>query len=71
MKANYLKFAAALLLFVVWIVFAWFGKTPVDGLITAIGAALSGLGIYHSRTSSETPVAPPAAATTIPPAPPQ
>lgn len=69
MKANSLKFVAALFIFAVWIVFAWVGKTPVDGLITALGAALSGLGIYHSVRQSNAPADPaPAIAPPTPPA---
>lgn len=69
MNSNYLKFIAAILLFIVWIAFAWMGKTPVDGLITAIGAALSGLGIYHSVTPSKPSVEAPAPKPTVPPTP--
>lgn len=75
MNANLLKFIGAVLLFVVWGIFAWMGKTPADGFITAVGAAISGLGIYHARTSQEAstpPVnAPAPVANAVPPASPQ
>lgn len=34
-------------LLVIWGLFAWFGKTPTDGFISAIGAALAALGAVH------------------------
>jgi len=57
MNANILKFIGAALLLGAWGTLAYMGKTPVDGFITAIGAALSGLGIYHVSTSANTPAA--------------
>lgn len=50
MNTNLLKFVGAVLLFGIWGIFAWMGKTPADGFITAVGAAISGLGIYHARS---------------------
>ncbi|WP_353192094.1 hypothetical protein [Pandoraea pnomenusa] len=35
-------------LLAVWGLFAWFGKTPVEGFIAAIGAALAALGVVHA-----------------------
>jgi hypothetical protein len=55
MNSNTLKFLGAALLLGTWGAFAFFGKTPVDGFIAAVGAALSGLGVYHVSTSSNAP----------------
>ncbi len=56
MNSNTLKFLGAAALLGTWGAFAFLGKTPVDGFIAALGAALSGLGVYHIRTSPGTPV---------------
>lgn len=55
MNSNTLKFLGAAALLGTWGAFAFFGKTPVDGFIAAIGAALSGLGVYHVSTSASMP----------------
>lgn len=55
MNSNTLKFLGAAALLGTWGAFAFFGKTPVDGFIAAIGAALSGLGVYHVSTSTIAP----------------
>lgn len=71
MNANLLKFAGAVLLFAIWGIFAWMGKTPADGFITAVGAAISGLGIYHARSVPSAPTqAPDAPAAPVTPTPP-
>ena len=71
MNANVLKFIGAVLLFAVWGVFAWMGKTPPDGFITAVGAAISGLGIYHARSVPSAPAqAPDTPAAPVTPTPP-
>jgi hypothetical protein len=45
-----------------WGVFAFFGKTPVDGFITAVTGALSALGAIHALGSkSDKAVQPPQA----------
>ncbi len=56
MNSNTLKFLGAAALLGTWGAFAFLGKTPVDGFIAALGAALSGLGVYHVSTSPGTPV---------------
>ena len=56
-----LKFVAAFLLLTVWGVFAFIGKTSVEGFITAINSALLGLGVYHVLKPADAtapPVAP-------------
>jgi hypothetical protein len=66
---TYLKVGCYAGLMAAWGVFAFVGKTPVDGFINAIGAALAALGAIHaigSRTvGADTPpaqpLAPPAA----------
>lgn len=68
MNANLLKFVGAVLLFAIWGIFAWMGKTPADGFITAVGAAISGLGIYHARSVPNAPSQDPS--TTAAPTPP-
>lgn len=71
MNSNLLKFIGAVLLFAVWGVFAWMGKTPADGFITAVGAAISGLGIYHARSSANAPAQAPLVETIAPAVAPQ
>jgi len=34
-------------LLALWGLFAWMGKTPVEGFIAAISAALTALGVVH------------------------
>ncbi len=46
MNQNIIKFVAAALAFGVWGFFAFTGKTQVDGFITALSAALTGLGVH-------------------------
>ena len=41
------KFTAAVLLFVLWGVFVYLGKAPVDQFIGTIRDALVALGIFH------------------------
>lgn len=66
-----LKFTAAFLLLFTWLVFAWTGKTSVEGFITAINSALLGLGVYHVlKPAPDTPAAAPAPAAPADPVPP-
>lgn len=69
MNSNTLKFLGAAVLLGTWGAFAFFGKTPVDGFIAAIGAALSGLGVYHVSTASGQPASATAALGEYVPAP--
>lgn len=55
MNANLQKMIAAGALLTAWGVFAYLGKTPVDGFIAALGSALTGLGIWHAATSNKQP----------------
>jgi hypothetical protein len=48
----YLKIGSYAALMGAWGVFAFFGKTPVDGFINAIGGALAVLGAVHVIASS-------------------
>lgn len=68
------KFFAAFLLLAVWGIFAFIGKTSVEGFITAVNSALLGLGVYHvlkpadaPATPSVTPVTPVAPAAPVTP----
>jgi hypothetical protein len=45
----------------VWGVFAFFGKTPVDGFISAVGAALAALGTIHAMSGKKSDDATPPA----------
>lgn len=44
----YLKVGSYAALMGVWGVFAFFGKTPVDGFIAAVTGALAALGAIHA-----------------------
>jgi hypothetical protein len=57
----YLKVGSYAALLGIWGVFAFFGRTPVDGFIAAITAALAALGAIHavSTASAPPPAAPP------------
>lgn len=60
----YLKVSCYAGLMSAWGVFAFFGKTPVDGFINAIGGALSVLGAVHvlaARAEAKAAPTPPAA----------
>lgn len=50
---TYLKVGCYAGLMAAWGVFAFFGKTPVDGFINAIGSALSVLGAVHVLASKK------------------
>lgn len=57
----YLKVGCYAGLMAAWGLFAFFGKTPVDGFINAIGSALSVLGAVHVLASKKADsVTPPA-----------
>jgi hypothetical protein len=47
-----MKFAAYAFLIALYAVFAWFGKVPVDGFVTALTGALAALGVYHVHQSA-------------------
>lgn len=49
----YLKFGAYGALLATWGLFAFFGKTPVDGFISAVTAALAALAAIHAVASSK------------------
>lgn len=57
----YLKVACYAGLMGVWGVFAFFGKTPVDGFISAVGAALAALGTIHAMSGKKSDDATPPA----------
>jgi hypothetical protein len=57
---TYLKVVCYAGLMTAWGVFAFFGKTPVDGFINAIGSALSVLGAVHVLASKKADTTPPA-----------
>jgi hypothetical protein len=57
---TYLKVGCYAGLMAAWGVFAFFGKTPVDGFINAIGSALSVLGAVHVIGSKNAAATPPA-----------
>lgn len=57
----YLKVGSYAALMGVWGLFAFFGKTPVDGFISAVGAALAALGTIHALASKPSQPTPPAA----------
>ena len=40
-------------LLAIWALFAWFGKTPTDGFIAAVGAALAALGAVHAGAATK------------------
>lgn len=50
MTATYLKFLAAVLLFLLWTVLVWCGHAD-PALIDAIKYALGSLGLYHTITN--------------------
>lgn len=57
---TYVKIGCYAALMSAWGVFAFFGKTPVDGFITAVTGALSALGAIHALSSkSDKPATPP------------
>jgi len=57
---TYVKIACYAALMGVWGLFAFFGKTPVDGFIAAVTGALAALGAIHAiGTKSEKPATPP------------
>lgn len=47
-----MKFAAYAFLFAIYAVFAWFGKVPVDGFVSALTGGLAALGMYHAHQSA-------------------
>lgn len=55
----YTKLACYAALMGAWGVFAFFGKTPVDGFITAVTGALSALGAIHALSSKSDKAAQP------------
>jgi hypothetical protein len=57
---TYVKIACYAALMGMWGLFAFFGKTPVDGFIAAVTGALAALGAIHAiGTKSEKPATPP------------
>ncbi|MFL9904694.1 hypothetical protein PQR71_42315 [Paraburkholderia fungorum] len=56
----YTKIACYAALMGVWGIFAFFGRTPVDGFIAAVTGALAALGAIHAVGSkSDKPATPP------------
>jgi hypothetical protein len=49
------KYLAAGAILATWGAFAFAGKTPVDGFISALGSALTGLGVWHAATAGKPP----------------
>lgn len=56
---TYVKIGCYAALMAAWGVFAFFGKTPVDGFITAVTGALSALGAIHALGSKSDKSTPP------------
>jgi len=67
----YLKVACYAALMGAWGIFAFFGKTEVQGFIEAIGAALAALGAIHAVDSKSSGATPPPAQPSAPVTPPQ
>ena len=49
MLLNYLAYGFLIALYAL---FAWFGKAPVEGFLTALGMGLAALGTHHAITSA-------------------
>jgi hypothetical protein len=65
----YIKISCYAALMTAWGVFAFFGKTPVDGFITAVTGALSALGAIHALGSKSSGADTPPTQPPAPPAP--
>ena len=47
-----MRYAAYAFLIALYAIFAWFGKVPVEGFVTALTGALAALGVYHVHQSA-------------------
>ncbi|RKP43784.1 hypothetical protein [Pararobbsia silviterrae] len=45
-----LNYIGAALILAAWGLFAWFGKTPVEGFITSLTLALAAVGVTHGHS---------------------
>lgn len=51
----YLRYGAGVLALGAWAVFAWYGKTSVDGFVNALSLVVGGLGMYHVMSPTDKP----------------